>query len=365
MRHRAFTLIELLVVVAIIGILIALLLPAVQSAREAARRLQCANNLKQIGLALHNYHTRHGVFPMSTTGAAGSSGACESGFYSWLAMILPDIEQLPLYESINFKVGMMDTCGQTAPDQYLALTISATHVNAKAAATTVATYLCPSVDFRRNEVMGTAYPAPGSYAANLGWPRGVTGIDGGSPRLARSNGFMGVVNPNPYGIDSWQCGRVSVSDITDGLSNTAAVSERLISSAVTMSDLYGVEESLRSYCINPPSGKSLPECADRCARSGPTNIDPNYSIPHGRAWISGWTLSANTYMHVIPINSRNCHVHGGEDDGNNVVTPSSHHPGGVNVLMGDGAVHFVQQTIDVKVWWALGSRNGGEVPSSF
>jgi prepilin-type N-terminal cleavage/methylation domain-containing protein/prepilin-type processing-associated H-X9-DG protein len=363
MKRHGFTLIELLVVIAIIGILLALLLPAVQSAREAARRLQCANNLKQIGVALHNYNARHGAFPMSTTGAAGSNGTSKSGFYSWLAFILPDIDQMTLFNSIDFDVSMMDTCGQASSSDYEGLTISETHVNANAAATSVATYLCPSMSFRPNEVMGSAHAAPGSYAANLGWPRGSKGISGELPPLEHNNGFMGVINPNPKGADTWQQARISSRDITDGLSNTAAVAERLITSAVTFADLGGVSESLRSYCGGSGVELSLPTYVRYC--DSVAFPDPAYSIYQGRAWISGWVPTANTYMHVMPINSRNCHIHGGEDDGNNVVTPSSDHPGGVNVLMGDGAVRFVPESIDMKVWWGLGSRNGGEPPAQF
>jgi prepilin-type N-terminal cleavage/methylation domain-containing protein len=358
MRKHAFTLIELLVVVAIITVLIALLLPAVQAARESSRRMQCANNLKQIGLALHNYHARHGVFPTNFVGAPAASTGSSSGFYSWMALILPDMEQMNLYNSIDFRQCMMDVGGQTSSTEYLDLTIAATHRNAKAAATVVAGYLCPSTTYERNSVLGSAYPAPGSYAGNVGWPHGCKGIKGDIPPLSRHNGFIGILNPNPKGYDKWQCGAVSQKDFTDGLSNTAAVCERLIASATTYAELGGARESLCSYCGGSGVELSLPKYVKYCEAVPFPDI--LYSKPQGRAWISGWTLAANTYMHVLPINHRNCHIHGGEDDGNNIITPSSNHPNGVNLLMGDGAVHFVLEGIDINIWWALGSRNGDE-----
>jgi hypothetical protein len=272
-------------------------------------------------------------------------------------MLLPDVEQAGLHRSINFSVGMMDTCGQTSSSGYHDLTISAAHPNAAAAATAISTFLCPSASWQRNQVVGTAEAAPGSYACNLGWPRGARGLADEAPALARHNGFLGVINP--YVPDAWQCGRVSISDVSDGLSNTAAVSERLITSAETFQDLGGVPESLRSYCGGGGSKMSLSTWVDYCG-SVPMP-DPLFSKYHGRAWISGWTLVANGYMHVMPINQRNCHIYGGEDDGNNIATPSSHHPGGVNLLLGDGAVRFLSATVDMNVWWSLGSRNGGEV----
>jgi prepilin-type processing-associated H-X9-DG protein len=95
--------------------------------------------------------------------------------------------------------------------------------------------------------------------------------------------------------------------------------------------------------------------------SGVSYPDPTFSLPLGRAWISGWSFVGNTYMHVMPINSRHCHIYGGEHNGNNMITPGSRHPNGANVAMADGSVHFFSETIEPRVWWSLGSRNGGEV----
>ncbi len=355
-QRNGFTLIELLVVIAIIGILVALLLPAVQAARESARRLACANNLRQIGVAVHHYHDAHDCFPMSTTGSQPTPGGCGSGFYSWLALILPQLDQEPLYDSIDFRVGMMDTCDQAGAADYQQLFISQAHPNANAAATVVPTFLCPSDSYVTNDVMGSAKPAPGSYAGNLGWVYGTTGIDGNREPLRRHNGFVGVANPKFP--ESWQQGAVSVKHFADGLSNTAAVAERLITSAVTFQDMADDPVSLHSYCGGSGAVRSLKKWVGYCGSV--TSPDPVFSIRHGRAWISGWTLVGNLYLHAMPINARNCHLYGGEDDGMNLVTPSSHHPGGVNVLMGDGRVAHVSPQIEMRVWWAAGSRDGGE-----
>ncbi len=256
-RRPAFTLVELLVVIAIIGILVALLLPAVQAAREAARRIQCTNHLKQIGLALHNYHDTHLAFPMTTTGAEPGGAGCGSGFYSWMALVLPYVEQAPLHNSIDFRVGMMDQCSG-----YYGLTISAPHRNAAAAATVVAGYLCPSDGFSPTSILGSAAPAPGNYTANLGWPSRCTGIDGTASPLLQHNGALGVVNPRDG--DGWQRGQVRLADFTDGTSNTAAVSERLITSAETYLDLGNYGESLHSFCGGGVAARSLPRWVRYC-----------------------------------------------------------------------------------------------------
>jgi len=349
-RH-AFTLVELLVVIAIIGILIALLLPAVQAARESARRMQCANNLKQIGLALHNYHDVAGTFPMTTTGAERYGDRCGHGFYSWMALILPYMEQPALYDTINFETSMMDSCGS-----YYGLTISADHRNAAAAATVLPGYLCPSDHYEMTPVLGSAKPAPASYTANVGWPRGCTGIDGTRGPLARHNGALGVINPRE--ANTWQQASVRIADFQDGTSHTAAVSERLITSAVSYNDLGNYTESLHSYCGGGGSSKSLPRWVHYC--NSVTFPDPTFSVTLGRSWISGWTFIGNTYMHVMPINGRHCHIYGGEGDGNNLITPGSRHAGGVNVTLADGSVRLVSETIDRRIWWAMGSRDGQE-----
>jgi len=361
-RRPAFTLVELLVVIAIIGVLVALLLPAVQSAREAARRIRCSNNLKQIGLAVHNYHDVFGSMPTTFTGAGSAGGDCGSGFYSWLALALPFVEQENLHASIDFSEPMSDRCDYRFSGDYLDYSIAPSHPNAAAAATMVPTYLCPSDPGGVLQTHGEERLAPGSYAANIGWPKQAFWPGGGGP-AAQQNGVFGLSNPaNP---DPWHTPRVSFRDITDGLSNTAAVSERKISRLTLAENAFGgvyipgnVDENMQSFCGSSIRSRSLEAWVDYC---GAVSLsDPNYAEKHGHAWISGWTFASNTYMHVMPIGERNCHLYGGEDDGNNLVTPGSYHPGGVHVLMADGSVAFQAETLDERQWWAMGSRDGGE-----
>ncbi|MCA9127603.1 MAG: DUF1559 domain-containing protein [Planctomycetales bacterium] len=365
--RTGFTLIELLVVIAVIGVLVGLLLPAVQAAREAARRMQCANNMKQLGLAVLNYESAHKAFPLTTTGPSRSTPQLGSGFASWLAMILPQIEQTPLYNAIDFNQALADDKAFSSSSDYTHVTISSAHPLANVAATIVPTYLCPSDAATVTSTLGTAQPAPGSYAGNIGWVRGSTGGNGSLSPLAVTNGAMPLINPaNP---DAWQLPRIKLRDFTDGTSNTALSSERLINNAVEARGAFGttmqgnLKPSVTSFCAGAgSSGRSLPAWVTFC--KGVTVPDPTYSLPHGRSWISGWTLASNLYMHVMPINSRNCHLYGGEDDGSNIVTASSNHIGGAQVCFVDGHVQFVSQDIDLQTWWSIGSRNGGEVSGS-
>lgn len=353
----AFTLIELLVVIAIIGLLVALLLPAIQSTREAARRMQCANNLKQIGLALHNYHSAYREFPQNMPGGGKESGdRCTTGFYSWLAAILPQIEQGNLFESIDFDVEMADpgSCNDV-----FGPTISGNHPNAAAAHTAVQEFLCPSEaegPFGNAMVMGSSDPAGDSYAANAGWSSFSTGVKGERRAPdAVHNGFIGLWTP---AVEvRWHYQRpIRMADVTDGLSNTAAVSERLIMAASSVSGIRNSNPVLQSHHTTE-NARTQSQIAHNCRLA---HSDVWHSAFQGRSWISGWTLTASTYMHLYPPNNHSCHFHGGEGTGNNIVTPSSNHPGGVHVTMGDGRVVFVNESIDQEVWWLLGSRNDGK-----
>jgi hypothetical protein len=118
-----------------------------------------------------------------------------------------------------------------------------------------------------------------------------------------------------------------------------------------------------SFCGGGGTTRTLPQWVNYC--QGVTSPDPLYSAPHGKAWISGLTLAGNTYMHVMMPNQRNCHVTGGEASGNNMVTASSQHGSGVHVAVADGHIRFVNLSIQDRVWWGFGSRNGGETFVNF
>jgi hypothetical protein len=280
-------------------------------------------------------------------------------------MLLPHIEQNPLFESIDFEIGLTSECNLPSASSHRSIRIDLSHPNAAAASTAIPTFLCPSDFFIQNDVGGTARPAPGSYAANIGWPMR-SSIPGQAP-ISEHNGFMGLANPRME--ISWHEQYVRHQSFTDGLSNTTAVSERLMQTLTPTRTAWGWEyyeitpntnEALLSYCgATTNRARDLERWIQFC--DGVSTPDPVYSKPHGRAWISGWTLAANTYMHVYPPNKRNCHLYGGEHTGENIVTASSRHLGGAQSVMGDGRVVFHSNSIDRIVWWSIGSRNGGEV----
>ena len=352
-RLNAFTLVELLVVIAIIGILVLLLLPAVNSAREAARGTQCKNNIRQMAIAVVNYESAHRKFPVSQTasGKDRRDGQCEGGFYSWHAAILPYIEAKGIYESIDFGIDLADECN--AGEHGL---ISATHPHADIASSVVDTFLCPSdgADINNFDIMGIN-SAPDNYAGNAGWPSLATGYGGERKTPAKYNGLINVVNPRRK--NDFQPNRaVRVQQVKDGLSHTACVAERLIQRGTSPQNiLNGSQKTLSFHLTERP--RTLAEMASRCSPEN-THADLSNSAYLGRCWLSGWAPTGPTYMHVKQPNSNHCHFSHSFSTGDFIVTPTSNHPGGVNVAFADGHVRFIPDGVDSRVWWAMGSRNG-------
>jgi prepilin-type N-terminal cleavage/methylation domain-containing protein/prepilin-type processing-associated H-X9-DG protein len=329
--EAGFTLIELLVVTTIIGILIALLLPAIQAARETARRSGCSNNLRQLGVALHSYEENHHVFPpraVSTVLPFSFGGRNLSFVISPQALCLPFLEQASLYHSINFHV----PCHIT-PDPV------GSGSNLTAARTRLAVFACPSDSTWTTQPFGTL-----SYRGNAG--------------------LCGTCNANPAATGraveveaergAFTRAGVGVAGISDGLSNTLAFSEKLVGTVAGSSfdprrDWYDASRF--------PGGASV-SVSDWLARCGRISLLKAGADPSGGSWLVGGVVSSLFYTARGPnSDGPDCGVH--FDAG--VFTARSNHPGGVNVLMLDGSTRFVREQLATDVWRALGTRNGQEV----
>jgi prepilin-type N-terminal cleavage/methylation domain-containing protein len=296
-RSRAFTLVELLVVIAIIGILVALLLPAVQAAREAARRISCQNNMKQLGLSLHNYHDTHKALPPSRTSSPN---------HTWAPFLFPFIEQTNLYDQYNWNVNW-DHPG-----------------NQPTIATDISTFRCPSAPggtSRRDRVRNGIQAATSDYAPIAG----VANIVVTSGYISNTN-LRGAIVARKW---------VRLAEITDGTSNTLFMGEDAGRPAFWISSGRGPQN-------NRPGGGNL-------------------SVSNGRVRGAGWADTSNAIpLHTFrrdglrvpgpcPMNCTN----------NNEAF--SFHPGGIDTVLADGSVRFLSETITIPTYAGLITRSGGEI----
>lgn len=371
-RRGGFTLIELLVVIAIIAVLIALLLPAVQSAREAARRAQCINNLKQLGLAAHNYVSSNNVYPCQSVQNT-TMWAWEP---SWAAAILPNLEQTPAFNAINFSVPMLEI-GFVTPNTF------GGRANSTAGLLALATMLCPSESLN-HEISYSGAWGQTNYAGNYGGP-GMIATCNGTIIPPRGDVFVG----------SPKLGPVSLASVTDGTSNTALFSEHLLAYGTGLDDPttspanagspFGKRSLFQINSIAPfpdqgVAGIPVAVSLMSACQSLPNGTPPSSDASAGWSWMltQGYVTANTSYTHFMTPNKYSCV--GAESgffgaqgnftsDGANggttaAVTATSNHPGGVNIGFADGSVKFIKDSINYQTWWALGSRNGGEIVSA-
>jgi prepilin-type N-terminal cleavage/methylation domain-containing protein len=341
--RRGFTLIELLVVIAIIAVLIALLLPAVQAAREAARRSQCLNNLKQIGIAIANYESAFKLYP-SGKGLAYSPVAVPNvaGYARWsaLSQLLMFIEQGNLFNSINFNLPP-ETPGMAGSVPFMPAYQDPNRENMTASLTQVATFICPS----DAPPIGT-WPGGNNYVANQQtWACDLS--DNYPSTTAPAEVPQGVF----YYISS-----VKVSAVTDGLSNTAYFSEKIRGNG---------NPNPKTDLLIFTNQTSLTATFLACSQLNILTAPPLTSR-QGMSWVMG-EMCCSLYNHVAPPNQTSCAAPTYPGNMANMamqVSPSSLHPGGVNVLMGDASSRFIKNSVDTQTWRNLGTRNGGEVISA-
>jgi len=363
-NRRGFTLIELLVVIAIIAVLIALLLPAVQSAREAARRSQCVNNMKQIGLALHNYHSVNDALP---PGGQAWSGGTVAGYpaigwsqgpqnFGMKVRLLPYMEQQPLYNAVNFQVTAIWNGPGSGNNSNAPYNIDGAFINSTVGMTRVASFVCPSDG---NVPGGGSQPqGPGvSYANNEGLNRynsgwynsGITYYQGDDGTLKKTRTF---------------------ATVTDGTSNTAAFSEWVKGTGAN------IRGGLNIVFQGPCGGGKAPDVTTvpqnitgvpanlqlaALCQNTPNAVGGNNTWDFkGEIWLLQDSGRGGGYYHTVTPNKKSCGCPGLDT----MIGASSNHPGGANVLMLDGSVKFIKSTVAATTWYALGTIDWGEVLSS-
>lgn len=310
--RRGFTLVELLVVIAIIGILVGLLLPAVQAAREAARRMQCSNNLKQIGLALQNYVSTFKTLPAGSNGIPNAAGNNFNGHgWTWHASILPFMEQTTLYQAIQGPDGMGNELGDQNTGKPLVVR-----------QTTIPIFWCPSQPDVRAGTQKNGYQ-PSNYNGNMG-----TRIGNGNDDCI----CTGIANLSDMQTKPWGCmngngifyvrSRIKFADVVDGLSNTIFVSE-----------------------VPDSGGDAMGGFNAGCDRRAMFSTGADANPP---TEMSEYLIAAES----------NDPINGGAEE-----AAGSWHTGGAQFVMGDGSVHFLSENMDMSTYQAISTRAEGEVAS--
>jgi prepilin-type N-terminal cleavage/methylation domain-containing protein/prepilin-type processing-associated H-X9-DG protein len=305
-ESSGFTLVEILVALAIIGVLAALLIPAVQSVREASRRGQCTNNLRQLGLALNAYESVHRVFPQG-----------RNFQYSAFAMLLPYVEQKSLYDAANFSASIFDGVSAIGP-------------NATVMGTLVRGFLCPS-DIADGLEGRTNYAVCAGFKMNAGETAGVF-----------TDGSLG---PPPLSY-------IGPSEVRDGSSETVAMSEWALG-RYPVTDPIAAVYKVTPGLIDPSEFDAFVSACRSLAESGPAS-------GKSTAWFEG-AIAQTIYDHDLPPNGHTCS--NGDSINYGAWTAGSRHPGGVNALFVDGHVQFVRSAVSPPIWRALGTRCGGEIVS--
>jgi prepilin-type N-terminal cleavage/methylation domain-containing protein/prepilin-type processing-associated H-X9-DG protein len=364
-QRWAFTLVELLVVIAIIGVLVALLLPAVQAAREAARRSQCSNHLKQFGLALHNYHDVYNSFPPRRGGSGNAivsttDTARRSGNYnrkSAFIFLLPFLEQQTIAQAIEAGDSTLGIYPGGPAGWY-------NNNNFPPYCTQLKIVYCPSDNIVG---IGSGGQARNSYAFSIG----------DSPGGAAGNDRWNVNNTNSRGIFGGSNRCKGFKDMIDGSSNTIAMSERVWGNNLGLTTANG--QDVRTATATNVSNIFDNPGACYASATGKRFVGVQIKARFGRLWADGQAERVG-FTTILPPNAPSCvyDANPNADSQGGVLNPASYHPGGVMGLMADGSVRFVNETINTGnlatrfvaagpspygVWGAMGSINGGESAS--
>ncbi len=366
-RRRGFTLIELLVVIAIIAILIALLLPAVQQAREAARRTQCRNNMKQLGIALHNYHDAFNCLPYGRGGTGhpdgGTSDPLTNNYTraSGFVLLLPYLDQSPLFNTISSTQTYGAITFQPMGPRPRGATTASPVFDYPPYMATIPALICTS-----SEIIATnKYGGQTNYA--FCWGDNTRRITGSETASARQG--VRVEKRGMFGLQTCR----NIRDIQDGSSNTIAMAE-----IATSNDGNAIRGGVANSRGTGPAYDTPQLCQlEGNKATGKLTPGTNRNL-RGNGWANGITAYTGVST-VLPPNSPHC-LQSSNDHSDGQAPASSWHIGGVFVLMGDGAVRFISENIDVGnqavadlrvgpspygVWGALGSMVGGEIPGEF